>query len=92
MAGKSTRDSCHLLTANYPLTLHMIPKAKETQSTRSVIWFSRIFRWTLGIVFLSAGYLYRKEEGSWMIILFGLVLFVTGFLRPKRCLDDNCNV
>jgi len=59
---------------------------------KMVIWFSRILRWALGIGLLFLGAKYLKEDYGWVLILFGSITVVTGFLRPKRCLDDNCNV
>ncbi len=86
------RDLCHAAPGNNPLKLPMVSKTKDSGNTRALIWFSRILRWTAGIFFLGVGYKYRKEDSSWMVILFGLVFFITGFLRPKRCLDDNCKI
>ncbi len=49
-----------------------------------IIWFGKIFRWTLGGAFLGAG-LYARYD--WSTLFFGAVLFFTGFLRPKCCID-----
>lgn len=67
------------------------PIKKDTADTRLVIWFSRILRWVLGAFFLGAGILYY-DKGAWPAILFGVLIFVTGFFRPKRCLDETCSV
>ncbi len=61
----------------------------EARSVRNTIWFSRILRWTLGLFFIGVGVWYYRE-GAWPAILFGAVFIVTGFLRPRRCIDDNC--
>jgi hypothetical protein len=58
---------------------------------KTLVWFSRTLRWSLGAVFISTGIIYYKE-GAWPAILFGAVLVVTGFFRPRRCIDDNCQV
>ncbi|MBL0134395.1 MAG: hypothetical protein IPP79_10515 [Chitinophagaceae bacterium] len=65
--------------------------SKDSADTRLVIWFSRILRWGLGAFFTGAGIIYFKE-GAWPAIAFGAIIFATGFLRPKRCLDETCSV
>lgn len=61
----------------------------DTKDVRLITWFSRILRWVLGIVFVSAGIIYF-DQGAWPAILFGAVIFITGFFRPKRCLEESC--
>jgi len=61
---------------------------KKINNRSAVIWFSRLLRWSLAALFISVGFLYLSE-GAWPAILVGLVLFVTGFLTPKRCLDEG---
>lgn len=61
---------------------------EDNRDTKIVLWFSRIFRWVLGTAFIIAGLLYWNE-GGWPAMLFGLVIFVTGFFRPKRCLEEG---
>jgi len=56
-----------------------------------LIWFSRLLRWGLGIIFLVLGYLFSDDNSAWAFFLFGVVFIFTGFLKPKRCLDDKCN-
>jgi hypothetical protein len=60
-------------------------------SEKTVIWFSRLLRWGLGVFFMATG-IYFYDSGGWPAIIFGAVLFVTGFFRPVRCLDDTCNL
>ena len=48
--------------------------------------FSRVLRWSLGALFIWVGWHF---EGAWPAYIFGGILFVTGFFRPKRCLDEN---
>jgi hypothetical protein len=55
---------------------------------KSLVWFSRSLRWLLGGLFVAVGIIYFKE-GGWPAILFGSVLLITGFFRPKRCIDEN---
>lgn len=61
---------------------------QDDLSTRRLIWFSRLLRWTLGLLFVGAGIYYFKD-GAWPAILLGAVLIVTGFFRPRRCIDDE---
>jgi hypothetical protein len=57
------------------------------------LWFSRILRWLLGAVFIVMGIIYLKQDATaWALIGFGVIAFVSGFFRPRRCLDDNCQV
>lgn len=63
----------------------------KTTSSKSVEWFSRILRWGLGILFMTVGYIYF-QEGGWPAIVFGIAFFVTGFFRPKRCIDGSCEI
>jgi hypothetical protein len=60
-------------------------------SDNAVLWFSRILRWSMGIFFTGAGILYFRE-GGWPAILFGGAFIVSGFFRPRRCMDDGCSV
>lgn len=60
-------------------------------SSMNALWFHRILRWMLGLLFLGAGIMYYRD-GAWPAIAFGLLLVITGFFRPRRCIDDNnCN-
>jgi hypothetical protein len=60
-------------------------------SEQSIIWLNRIIRWLLGGFFIAMGVIYAKE-GAWPIIIIGAVLIATSFLRPRRCLDDECSM
>jgi len=46
---------------------------------------SRILRWGLAALFIWAG---NHFEDAWPAYVFGGILFVTGFFRPKRCLEE----
>jgi len=60
-----------------------------TDSKNSLIWFSRALRWALGLFFIWIGFHY---EDAWPVMIFGLAFFATGFLRPRRCIEDNCSL
>lgn len=60
---------------------------KMDKEEKMVIWFSKILRWSLGIVFIATGILYAGE-GGWPAILFGTLILITGFFKPKRCISD----
>lgn len=64
---------------------------QDTKSDRLVIWFSRALRWILGSFFIGAGIVFF-DKGAWPAILFGALIFVTGFFRPKRCLEERCEI
>jgi hypothetical protein len=55
-----------------------------------VTWFSRLLRWGLGVAFILTGILY-EDKANWPVILFGVLLVVTGFFKPKRCIDKCAN-
>ena len=59
--------------------------------TKFITWFSRIFHWSLGLGFITAGIMFY-EKGGWPAIAFGALIFITGFLRPTRCIDEVCDV
>lgn len=63
----------------------------KTVSSKNIVCFSRLLRWGLGILFMIIGLIYY-EEGGWPAILFGVIFFATGFLRPKRCLENSCEL
>ena len=65
-------------------------KKSDTKDIRWIIWLSSGLRWLLGLLFMALGFIYRKEEGAWFLMIFGLVLIVTGFIRPRRYVDDSC--
>jgi hypothetical protein len=63
-----------------------------TRTEKWVIWFSRILRWLLGTGLIVLSYQYAKDDYAWVLLAFGVLLIVTGFFRPKRCLDDKCKI
>lgn len=70
--------------------MHIFLMMMDTTSNKREIWFSRLLRWSLGLVFISGG-IYYFHDGGWPAILFGLAFIITGFFRPRRCLDDQCD-
>jgi hypothetical protein len=68
-----------------------MPGRNEILLTKKLVWFSRILRWTLGILFIGEGIKYFAD-GAWPAIFFGSVLVVTGFLKPRRCIQDGCEI
>ncbi len=68
----------------------MLTKKNDTKENKRAIWFSSILRWSLGLLFIVMGYIHSKEEDAWVIRLFGLIILITGFIRPRCCIDDNC--
>lgn len=59
---------------------------------KGLIWLSRSLRWGIGAIFVTVGILYFKE-GGWPALLFGGVMIITGFFRPRRCIgDENCEI
>ncbi|MCC6287930.1 MAG: hypothetical protein IT249_08595 [Chitinophagaceae bacterium] len=61
------------------------------KSIRLTIWVSRLIRWGLGGLCIAIGILYFNQDG-WPAIIFGAIMMITGFFRPKRCIDDSCNL
>lgn len=57
----------------------------------SLLWFHRIFRWVLGLLFIGAG-IYYYAAGAWPAIAFGLLMLITGFFKPRRCVSEDCNI
>ncbi|HVM87662.1 MAG TPA: hypothetical protein VMT76_05705 [Puia sp.] len=53
------------------------------------VWLSRLLRWGFGGITMWAGIHYDYQ---WPVIIFGAIFFITGFFRPRRCVDDKCNV
>ncbi|MBS1752397.1 MAG: DUF2892 domain-containing protein [Bacteroidetes bacterium] len=74
------------------LQTNLTSSTDRNKSDKTVIWFSRIIRWGLGALFIGGG-IYYFNQGGWPAILFGTVLFVTGFFRPRRCLEEgSCEI
>ncbi|MBO9561567.1 MAG: hypothetical protein J7621_02290 [Niastella sp.] len=63
----------------------------KTNSATIITWFSRLLRWLLGAAFITVGILHAKA-GGWPAILFGALIFITGFFRPRRCIGGECSL
>jgi hypothetical protein len=63
----------------------------KTNQTTFLLWFNRLLRWSLGATFITVGILYAKA-GGWPAILFGALIFITGFFRPRRCIGNECEL
>jgi hypothetical protein len=61
----------------------------EITDSQFITWFSRLLRWTIGLVFIITGIVFYHKDG-WTAILFGLLIFITGFLKPRYCLNKHC--
>jgi len=70
----------------------MLTKKTDTKENKLAIWFSSILRWSLGLSFMVMGYIHSKDDGDWATLAFGLIIFITGFIRPKCCIHDNCKI
>jgi hypothetical protein len=57
-------------------------------SNESVVWVSRFLRWGLGSLFIWVGFHYPD---GWPAGVFGAVLIISGFFRPRRCLGEKCD-
>lgn len=64
---------------------------KDSKDIRLAILSHRIIRWGFGALFTVGGIVYYNQGGL-VAILFGAIFIVTGFLRPKRCLQQDCEV
>ena len=63
----------------------------DTRNTKRLLWVNRAIRWGMGITFIAVGWKI-KDEGRWFALVFGTVFIISGFFRPRRCLEDNCPV
>ncbi len=53
------------------------------------VWFHRILRFGLGALFIGIAFFYKD---AWPLYIFGGIIFITGFIRPRRCIDDQCDL
>ena len=54
---------------------------------KMAVWLSRIIRWGLGIYFIIWAY---QHEDAKILYVVGGILFITGFLKPQRCIGGAC--
>jgi hypothetical protein len=64
------------------------PKQLNSQRSTKLVWLQRLFRWGIGGLFITVGIIYFKD-GGWPAVIFGTVILITGFLRPRRCLNEE---
>lgn len=64
---------------------------KDSKDIKLAIVLHRLLRWGFGALFTSIGVVYYEEAG-WAPILFGSIFLITGFFRPKRCIQEGCEV
>jgi hypothetical protein len=53
------------------------------------IWLSRLLRFGLGLLMLWLAYSYDDAQ---ILYFVGAVVFATGFIRPRRCIDGACEI
>ena len=46
-----------------------------------VIRAGQLVRWLMGLLIMAVGILFRQETHAWVTFAFGLLLFITGFLK-----------
>jgi hypothetical protein len=61
----------------------------KVSDEKFALWVSRGLRWSLGIGALFIAWHYEDAQ---MMYVVGALLIVTGFLKPKRCVDGQCEV
>lgn len=52
-------------------------------------WASRIIRWALGLLFIGIACFSEDAEP---LYVFGVLFFISGFFKPRRCTDTSCQV
>jgi len=52
------------------------------------VWLYRVVRIGFGAIFATVGFLY---EDAWPAYLFAAIFFITAFMRPRRCVEDQCS-
>lgn len=55
----------------------------------SPLWFYRLVRWGFGGFFIVVGAVY---EGAWAAYIFGALFIITSFLKPTRCVGNDCSI
>jgi hypothetical protein len=62
----------------------------STIKTESIaIWLSRFLRFGLGLLLLWLAYSYDDAQ---ILYFVGALVFATGFIKPRRCIDGACDV
>ncbi len=60
----------------------------DSRDTKFVLWINRMIRWSFGGALLFYGII-NHDESRWIGLVIGSVAFISGFIRPKRCLEEN---
>ena len=60
----------------------------DNRETLIVLWINRVIRWSFGGLLLYYGII-NHDESRWIVLVIGSVAFISGFIRPKRCLEEN---
>jgi len=63
----------------------------DTRETKLILWVNRIMRWGMGSVLLIYG-INNNDESRWIGFILGAAFIITGFFRPKRCIDGSCPI
>lgn len=66
-------------------------RQSDSKESKIAILSNSLLRWLFGIVFLTIAYINYGNDGWWILLVFGTAFIITGFLRPKRCIDDTCS-
>jgi hypothetical protein len=62
---------------------------KKKKNIDWAFWLSRVVRWGFGGFLIWLG---MHNDHEWAVIIFGAVLVITGFFRPRRCINDSCDM
>lgn len=57
-------------------------------NNRWLIFASRMVRWAIGLAFIYFG---DGWKGEWPALIVGVIFFVSGFLKPRGCVDGACD-
>jgi len=63
----------------------------DSRDTKIILWVNRAIRWGMGGLLISYG-IWHTDESRWIGFVLGTAFIITGFIRPKRCLQDNCSI
>lgn len=81
-----------LLSLNFVAKLYPMANSCTTvKESKTIIWFNRLVRWGLGSFFIIAG-IVNFDKGAWPAILFGGLIFITGFFKPRNCIQGGCSL
>lgn len=55
------------------------------------LWFSRLVRWGFGTAFVLIGAKFIHDDG-WPALMIGVAFFISGFFKPRRCIEGECEL